>query len=132
MAEPKEGDYRREIEILEERLAKLKKALGTAEGREAPPEKELLREAIGERIREALPPPPFVPPSPPAVGAPTGASAHDEVEEVEPFVTIALSADIPRAVKAVLKSGNAHLIDAFHDVLVDRFYDELVKLGKLK
>lgn len=134
MPEPKEGRYR-EIEILEERLAKLKEALARPGGGAPPPEKELLREAVQERIREAIPLPPApVPHAPPVPAVPpaAGKTAHDELKEVEQFVAIAFSHDIPSAVKAVLKSGNAHLIDALHDVLVDRFYEEFVKLGKLK
>jgi hypothetical protein len=133
MPEPKEGNYR-EIEILEERLAKLKEALGATGGQEAPSGKELLREAVRERIREALPLPPApIPHAPPAPIAPSAAKTpHDELVEVKAFVDLAFSRDIPSAVKAVYKSGNAHLIDAFHDVLVDRLFDELVKLGKLK
>lgn len=130
MPAPEEGNYR-EIEILEERLAKLKEALGKPETGTPHEKKELLREVVGERIREALPLPPSpIPPAPPAPSADTK-PGHDELKEVEQFVALAFSRDIPSAVKAVLKSGNAHLLDAFHDVLVDCFYEELVKRGKV-
>jgi hypothetical protein len=128
-------ENQREIEILEERLAKLKEALRQDQSPESPPTKELLREAVGERIREAMPLPPSpIPAVPPSAVIPSAISktVHDEYKEVEHYVEIAFSQGIPQAVKAVLKSGNAHLIDAFHDVLVDRFYDELVKSGKIK
>jgi hypothetical protein len=130
---------KREIEILEERLAKLREATASPEAGAQISDKELLREAVADRIREAvhLPPSPVppVPPSPIPSAPPLVLSRrqpHDEVKEVEEFVAMAFSQSIPVAVKAVMKSGNAHLIDALHDVLVDRFYEELVRLGKLK
>lgn len=120
-----------EIKILEERLAKLREVVGKPETGPAVAEKELLREAVADRIRRAMPLPPApVPVIAPAIQPRT--EAHDEAKEIEPFITMAFSQDIPTAVKAVMKSGNAHLIDALHDALVDRFYEELVKLGKLK
>lgn len=130
MAESKERNYR-EIEILEDRLAKLKEALGKPES-DVPPDKELLRDVITERIREAIPIPPIPVPSVPPAQQSIQKQARDELEKVEQFVTLAFSRDIPFAVKSALKSGNAYLIDAFHDTLVDRFYEELVKSGKLK
>jgi hypothetical protein len=128
-------ENQREIEILEERLAKLKEALQAGQGPESPPVKELLREAVRERIREAMPLPPSpIPAVPPLPVTPSAIpkTMHDEYKEVEQYVEIAFSKGIPQAIKAVLKTGNAHLIDAFHEVLVDRFYEELVKSGKIK
>lgn len=129
-----EGDSRnisKEIAVLEQKLEELKRVHAKPEGGPLPPEKELLREAIAERIREGLPLPPSPIPPSPAPGAMPPQIMHDELKEVEAFVSLAFDQDIPTAVKAVAKSGNAHLIDAFHDVLVDRFYEEMVRRGKI-
>lgn len=129
-----------EIKILEERLAQLRavlqkpEALNTPEASINAVEKELVAEAVKDRIREGmlLPPSP-IPPAPPAkLNATISQRQNDDDKTIEPFVAIAFSQNIPSAVRAVMKSGNAHLIDALHDVLVDRFYEEMIKLGKLK
>jgi len=132
MPESESQNLSAEIQLLERRLEELKKAHETLKG--APPtEKELLREAVGERIEAGLPlPPKPVGVVPPVIPLGKKSITHDELREVQPFVDIAFLQDIPHAVRAVIKSGNAHLIDAFHDVLVDRLYAELIKRGKLK
>ncbi len=128
MPEPKNKNDYNEIAILEERIHQLKEVLKE----KMPEEKEVLRQIIKERITEAMPLPPSPVPPIPETARTSKKIEHDELKEVEQFVDLAFSHDIPTAVKAVLKSGNAHLIDAFHDVLVDRFYDELVRAGKLR
>lgn len=122
------GNLAQEVRVLEERLKEAREKLEKA-GEKLPSPKELLREVVSERVLEAEHRPPSpVPHAPPAVSP----SGHDEVEEVKGFVGVAFEKDIPTAVKLLRKSGNAHLLDAFHDVLVDKFYDELVRSGKIK
>jgi len=127
MAESKEN-LAREVQVLEERLKEAREKLGKA-GEKLPEPKELLRQVVSERIKEAEHRPPSpVPHAPP----PTAPPSHDEVEEVKGFVGVAFDQGIPAAVGLLRKSGNAHLLDAFHDVLVDKFYEELVRSGKIK
>jgi hypothetical protein len=121
----------KEISILEERLSKFKEAISQSKEEENISEKELIKEAIKERISEALPPPSPLPITPPkSIEEKMG--IHDREQHIKAFVDIAMKNDIPTAVKAVVKTGNAHLIDDFHDALVDEFYEELKKLGKIK
>ena len=141
-----EGDQKLmdEVRVLEERLREIRTKIESA-GEPVPQDKELLRTVVRERMEEAGKPAPSpippVPPPPPVTPAlPTQHSSHthqvgsphDKAGEVKEFVDIAFEKDIPTAVHVVRKTGNAHVLDEFHDVLVDKFYEELVKRGKLK
>ena len=119
----------REVEVLEERLREVKKALEES-GEAAQGERALLRQVVGERIqRDQSPSPPMHAPLPATPSR--GARPHDEVEEVRPYVELALEKDISAAVEEIRKTGNAHLLDAFHDAVVDKFYEILLRAGKI-
>lgn len=121
-----------EIRLLEERLKEARLALGE-KGEKEPDHKEILRSVIRERMEAAKPLSPLPPLSvKPRASTPAQPRSHDETKEVERFVRLAFEKNIPEAVKAVRDSHNAHLLDALHDVLVDKFYKELVKRGKIK
>lgn len=55
-----------------------------------------------------------------------------EKEEIDLAVKTAFNKGIDEAVEQVRRTQNAHLIDAFHDLLVDELYQRLVQSGKLK
>lgn len=48
------------------------------------------------------------------------------------LVEIAFKKNINSAIDMSFKTSNAYLIDRFHDIIVDKFYEELVKEKKLK
>ena len=58
---------------------------------------------------------------------------NSQTEEIlQDLVNIAFSSGIESAVAKARKMNDPYILDAFHDLLVDRLYKELVKRGKLK
>jgi len=51
---------------------------------------------------------------------------------LEGFVKDAFEKSIPYAIMSSRKTSNAFIVDRFHDILVDKFYDELLKQNKIK
>lgn len=47
-------------------------------------------------------------------------------------VQIALNEGVEEAIRFILATGNPHLIDAFHDILIEHFFETLVNIGKIK
>ncbi len=47
-------------------------------------------------------------------------------------VQIALEEGVDASVRFILSTGNPHLIDMLHDILVEHFFDALVQSGKIK
>ena len=105
-----------------------------------PSEKETLHEVVGEKITELAPagsgpaqsgagPLPGVsvaPADPPAYLSP------ELKDKVQALVSVAFSKSLAEAVQLLAEENNPALNDAFHDVLTDQFYEELLKQGKLK
>lgn len=52
-------------------------------------------------------------------------------EQVEALVEIALTKGILAAVNVARHLGNLHLLDDFHDLLIDEYYDKLVQARKI-
>lgn len=52
--------------------------------------------------------------------------------EVEALVQIAFEKGIGAAIEAAKAKNDPHLLDDFHDALIDQFYQRLVEAGKLK
>lgn len=51
---------------------------------------------------------------------------------LEKFVQLAFNEGIAAAVQRIIQTNNPYLIDAFHDLVVDKFVQELKASGKLK
>ena len=51
---------------------------------------------------------------------------------MQALVSVAFSKSLAEAVQLLAEENNPALNDAFHDVLTDQFYEELLKQGKLK
>ncbi len=127
-----------EIARLEQELASKRQQM-EREGvspEQMPSEREMIHESVGERIQETAPqyqPAPAQPqPAQPAPAATDDEGVPEELREpVQQLVNVAFTRGIDDAVKEALKSDNAALIDAFHDVVVDQLYQELVSRGKL-
>lgn len=54
---------------------------------------------------------------------------HDK--EIEALVQIAFGKGIAAAIEAAKAKNNPHLLDEFHDALIDRFYQKLIEEGKI-
>lgn len=52
--------------------------------------------------------------------------------EIEALIQIAFEKGIGEAIKAAKAKNDPHLLDDFHDALIDRFYQKLVEAGKIK
>lgn len=52
--------------------------------------------------------------------------------EIEALIQIAFDKGIAAAIKAAKTKNDPHILDDFHDALIDRFYQKLVEAGKLK
>ncbi len=58
--------------------------------------------------------------------------ARKELEaKLQILVSIAFERGLVEAIKEARKANEPYLLDAFHDTLVDRLYDELVRRRKL-
>jgi len=47
-------------------------------------------------------------------------------------VQVALEEGVDAAVRFILSTGNPHLIDMLHDILIEHFFEALVQSGKIK
>lgn len=126
--------------VLTEKKAALEgqKVAGVIE--EIPHPKEILREAIREKIAatpgsstpqsdQPFPPPP---PLPPPTVEPSSYLSEELRPKVQEFVNIAFEKSLTQAIQLAKATGNAALIDAFHDMIVDELFIHLVERGKLK
>ena len=132
-----------EIAQLEQDLAsrrsELEKQKQSGEIIVVPHEKESLYQVVGEKFKSgAIPPAPSpqlpatnnqLPVTSPGLPSNTAADLKDKVQEL---VDVAFAKSIDDAVKLARATGNAALIDAFHDALVDELYNHLVERGQLK
>lgn len=132
-----------EIVELERTLAQKRAALeeqkSTGAIEEIPETKEILREALREKIAAtpgAVIPPsgqiPLPPPPPPSTAKPPSYLTDELRPKVEELVKIAFSKSIDEAIRLAKSADNAALLDAFHDYIVDELYNQLVERGKLK
>jgi hypothetical protein len=120
-----------EINSIQERVLMKKEQLAR-EGLAIPEDKELVRETVEEKIEESfhhypsslraqqpvVPSPDFTPPVPLT-------SEEEAQQKVNDLVEIALQNSIDKAVVMALKTNNAYLIDKLHDVLADKYYEQL-------
>ena len=51
--------------------------------------------------------------------------------EVEALIQIAFEKGIAEAIKAAKAKNDPHLLDDFHDALIDKFHEKLVEAGKM-
>lgn len=139
MAEPTPHALEREIAQIEQELStkrsQLEQQNQASGGFEAvPQDKEVLKEVIGNKFQIAPPAPPVHGQAPATQPQPT--VPKNLPPELKPalqeLVNMAFTQSIAQAVERAKASGNAALIDAFHDLVVDQLYDTLVNRGILK
>lgn len=51
--------------------------------------------------------------------------------EIEALIKIAFEKGVNAAIKAAREKNDPHMLDDFHDAMIDRFYKELVRIGKI-
>lgn len=121
-------------EIYQSFEAKKAEALKRVEAKEAElgteKEKEILKEAVTERISTAQP----LPPAQKQAIAQKAQQLKAEPKErqIELLAQMAFEKGVIEAVETAKNLDNPYLLDEFHDVLVDQLYSKLVEQGKLK
>jgi hypothetical protein len=105
-------------------------------------EKEVLHEVVGDKIKVHVPAyspatkqqtKDSVPVSPStAVPEPPSYLSPELKEKVQALVRIVLEKNLEEGLKEAAKSDNIALIDAFHDMLVDELYDQLLAERKIQ
>ena len=128
-----------EIAQLEQQIAEKRAALGQEQaGPELPPEKETLREIVGEKIQHQVPQYQSASPIQPTPAkqqqddSALGYVLLELKEKVQELVNLVFNKGLDDGVKEAARSNNPALIDAFHDVLVDELYNVLVERKKLE
>ena len=119
-----------DIADLERRLEEKRAALGHEKS-----EKETLHEIVGEKIKEHAP---TYSPSLPSASAPIlqqvdppSYLSQELKDKIQSIVNLVFSKNLDEGIKEAVKSGNIALIDAFHDILTDELYDQLIEKRKL-
>lgn len=139
MAEPSPSTIEQDIVQLEKQLQEKKAALeqehpGTM-SQESVSEKEILRDIIGERIQRQAPlyqPAPASPsPTAPPASEPPSYFSQELKDKIQEIIAIVFDKNLEEGIKEATRTGNASLIDAFHDILVDELYDALIAKKKL-
>ena len=93
-------------------------------------EKDLLHGILGEKIKQHAPQ--YVPlPPDPKTGQPSEELSQDLKSKVQSAVGTVWAKNLEEGIKEATKSGNAALIDAFHDTLVDELYEKLIQMKKI-
>jgi len=138
---PNNPNLEKEIEVLEKRLAEKKAAL--SDQKEPLREREVVREVVRERVAEQM-----------AVSVSSQAGSKVKAKDAKPIVLpgkispaalkkassekqidillgVAFSDSIANAVSLAQKLESPYALDALHDVLVDKFYEELIRRGKI-
>lgn len=134
-----DANLEKEIQVLETRLAEKK-----AEFNQSDTGKEALRLVVRERMTERFEPKiskapvsqtkndqkitPIIPSGKVSVGK---LKLTPKQEQLQVLVGVALAQSIPEAVDLAEKLESPYLMDELHDVLVDKFYEVLIKRGKI-
>lgn len=122
---------RPEIEVLRERVEKLETQL-RKERPAIPEEKErMVKQEIKEYLQELQ--------QTPATAAPV--ATRDEVDEIKKFpsnqqvgalISLVFEKGLPEAISVAKNLNNPAIMDEFHDILIDRYYQTLIKKKILK
>lgn len=128
-----------EIQELEKKIEAKRRLLEADNG--VVEEKNLVREAVGEMVQEtfgltntaaAFSPTPISP----AAATQVGASYLDTLDDETTANLNTLIADLPqKGIKKTIQAAqnfDAYTLDAFHDLLIDRLYNELKARGLIK
>lgn len=115
----------------ETRRAEALKQAELKEGELAPEtEKQILKEAVSERITAAQP----IPPAQQQIVVQKAQQIKGQSKErqIQLLTEMAFEKGVIEAVEVAKHLDNPYLLDEFHDALVDELYNKLVEQGKLK
>ena len=105
-------------------------------------EKDVLHGIVGEKIQE------HVPQYSPAVGQtsptlpttqaplsittePPSYLSQEFKDKIQEIVKLVFEKNLDEGIKEAAKTGNMHFIDAFHDILTDELYNQLIEKRKI-
>ena len=130
MAEQTSEALQSQITELERQLAEKRAEKGA--DTTAPYERSEVHAAVGEKIQQAMPSYQV-----PVAAAPASSSVPSYQDPalaatVQQLVNVAFTQSLQQAINQAVKTGNAALIDALHDVLVDQLHQELLNRQKLQ
>ena len=125
-----------EKQLQEKKLRQLAGLEQQLEQNESLPDKEILRDVIGEKIQQGLSAqagaPVYVPKSAPQTQTDdTIVIPQDLKDKIQELINHVFQNSLEQGIKEAVKSNNPALIDAFHDVLVDQLYDTLLERKKV-
>lgn len=95
-------------------------------------EKEILHEVVGQRIQQQIPS--YLPTTQAPVSTapePPSYLSQELKDKVKEIINLVFSRNLDEGIAEARKSGNPALIDAFHDMLVDELYDQLIEKRKM-
>ena len=124
-----------EIAALEAKLAQKRQVLGT---QEVVPTKEIVKEAVRERMENVAPPSIVIAPAQTQVTMAPAQVTHDSLvgqppdRQVTILINVALEQGIDHAVNIAKNLNDPFIYDSLHDSLTTMFYDELIKRNKLQ
>lgn len=93
-------------------------------------QKEILRQAVSERIQKTQPVPTAQ--QQVAVQKVQQIKAESKERQIQLLTDLAFEKGIPHAIEVAKRLENPFLLDEFHDALVDELYNKLIEGGKLK
>lgn len=145
MSETLVNPIEQEIAALSREIEAKRKELDASRGvvREAQETKDVIHASLGEKIQKALPAVPLapVPPQGTAVASVTGTASsgnsylddldEETVAQVNALIQEVFAKGIDRAIKDA-KTHDPYVIDAFHDALTDKMYEELKRRKAIK
>ena len=117
-------ELKERIEILEGRLKKEK--IVAIEEKE-----EIVKQEIKNYLQELQQTPSFAPPT-------ATRDETDEISKLEPdqqigaLISLVFEKGLNKAISLARSINNPAILDEFHDALIDRYYDELIKEKILK
>ena len=129
-------ELERRLEEKKSSLEQEKSGTGGAQSGTHRSEKELLHEVVGEKIKEHIPS--FQPSLPssaapiPAATEPPSYLSQELKDKIQEIIRLVFDKNLEEGIKEAGRSGNPAVIDAFHDILTDELYSQLVEKGKLK
>ncbi|MBI2064934.1 MAG: hypothetical protein HYT62_02685 [Candidatus Yanofskybacteria bacterium] len=96
-------------------------------------ERDILHGIIGEKIQQHVPAyqPRPASPSPAKVNEPPSYLTQELKDKIQAIIDLVFSTNLEDGIKEAAKSGNAALVDAFHDILVDELYGQLIERKKI-
>lgn len=132
-----------DIADLEKRLEEKKAALerektgGTSgvAGESHISEREILKEVVGEKIQQHVPA--YQPQLPtaqapgPVAAEPPSYLSQELKDKIQKIVRLVFDKNLEEGIKEAAKTGNMAFIDAFHDILTDELYSQLIERKKL-